>query len=375
MTPTHSYSDGQGPLPTAVLNQIQDEMFNYSNSGKSIMELSHKSILARDLIDDTVERLRKSLRLDDAWDLLLLQGGASQQFVMAPLNLSKEFDKVDYVDSGYWSQQAISEARHCARNVSIIASGENQHYQALPSIDTLNSRADARYLHLCTNNTVMGTQWHQLPDSPTPLLLDASSDFLSRDIPLENVNCLYAHAQKNIGLAGVTVVAVRKRAILNNNLPAYLDYMSHITAGSSYHTPPLFSIYVTNLMLKWLEEQIGGLSSMEEINRQKAKLIYDAIDDSRLFRTHVNESDRSLMNVVFSTGNSISDEAFAMYCKGRGINTIELHPRGTGLRASLYNAITIDDVQSLVTAMHMYQLTLSSLFFESAGVREARFTQ
>ncbi|MBY4678893.1 3-phosphoserine/phosphohydroxythreonine transaminase [Marinobacterium arenosum] len=355
MTSIHNFYAGPGALPKPVMEKVQADLFNYRGTGVSVMELSHRSEPIVELIEDTVARVRAFLALDADWEVLLLQGGGSQQFLMAPLNLSRPAEQVDYLDTGYWSRKAINEAGRCDRDVRIIASGASSDYNQLPTPEQIKTRADSRYLHLCTNNTVVGTQWHRLPDSKAPLVLDASSDFLSRRIPLDNVSCLYAHAQKNIGLAGVTVVAVRKDCLLDNELPAYLDYRSHIAANSNYHTPPVFSVYITNLMLRWLESEIGGLDAMAEINSRKARLLYDAIDNSKLFTSDVHLPDRSLMNVTFSSGSPDGDEDFISYCKQRGVIGVEGHRTRGGLRASLYNAVTVDNVQALVDAMQAFE--------------------
>lgn len=357
MNRIHNFYAGPGALPESVLKQINKDLFSFESTGVSVMELSHRSAPIVDLIDDTVEGFRSVLGLNDEWELILLQGGGSLQFAMTAMNLSKIGDKIDYLDTGYWSQRAIEEAKRTERDVCVVASGEGYDFNRLPRGDEIMSRDGARYLHLCTNNTVVGTQWHQLPDSDTPLVLDASSDFLSRRIPLENVNCLYAHAQKNVGLAGVTVVAVRKASLIKNNIPYILDYHSHIEMKSNYHTPPVFSIYVTNLMLKWLNDEIGGLDSIIEINNIKAEKLYQAIDDSSLFSCPVDLEDRSEMNVVFTTGNSLTDTAFEQHCSKKGLIGVKGHRSRGGLRASLYNAVTIENVEALINEMKVFERT------------------
>lgn len=236
--PRHNFYPGPGALPKSVLDTIAVELPSYHGSGLSIMEFSHRSTPVLELIEDTLQRFSKLLRLDSQWEPILLQGGASLQFLMVPHNLSRSGDRIDYVDSGYWSKQAFKEAALCNREMRVIASSSEKEYCALPRLSAAMCSPGARYLHLCSNNTVVGTQWHQLPKVDIPLVIDASSDILARHIDLDGVNLIYAHAQKNVGLSGVTFVAVRRSAILSSeNLPKMLSYQAHIDKRSNYHTP------------------------------------------------------------------------------------------------------------------------------------------
>ncbi len=354
----HNFYAGPGALPNSVLAKIEKELRSYQNSGMSIMEFSHRSPQVVDVINDTVARFKKYLKLDDAWELILLQGGGSMQFLMAPYNLSKPGERIDYIDTGYWTQRAIHEAKDCERDLQIIADGAADKYHVLPDLEGIDTNTGARYLHICSNNTVVGTQWHEFPKVDTPLVVDASSDLLAREFDLSKVNMLYAHAQKNVGLAGITVVAVRKSALLQpESLPDMLCYQPHIDKLSNYHTPPVFSIYVTNLMQKWLEEEIGGVEAIAEINLQKAKHLYDVIDSSKSFECPVKISDRSTMNVVFTTGDDARDQAFIDYCAERHIIGVAGHRTHKGLRASLYNAVTPEDVTALVACIEGFDAT------------------
>lgn len=353
MRPINFYA-GPGALPKSVLETIHRELFSYKNTGASVMELSHRSTEIVGLIDDTVEGFRRLLRLDDSWEVLLLQGGGTLQFSMVPMNLSREGDIIEYIETGYWSQKAINEANLCKRYVNVVASASDAF--SLPEIDLTRTSENARYIHLCTNNTVEGTQFKIFPNIGTPLVMDASSDLLSYKMDLKNVACIYAHAQKNVGLSGVTVVAVRKNYILENeNIPQFLQYRAHIKGKSNYHTPPVFSIYVTNLMQKWLENEIGGVEEMEKINNQKAKLLYDAVDSSRIFNCPVREEYRSTMNVVFTTGREELDNKFIAFCKERNIIGVAGHRSRKGLRVSLYNAVTVEDVKTLTDVISMFE--------------------
>ncbi|RAV21478.1 3-phosphoserine/phosphohydroxythreonine transaminase [Paenibacillus contaminans] len=352
---TINFSAGPGALPKSVLKQIQSELFSYKNSGASVMELSHRSSEIIELIEETVEGFKRLLELDDDWEVMLLQGGGTLQFSMVPLNLSREGDLIEYADTGYWSKKAINEAKLCKRKVSVVGFGSDID-TSLPVIDSACTSGSARYLHLCSNNTVEGTQFRDFPDIGTPLVLDVSSDMLSYRMNLDNVSCIYAHAQKNIGLSGLTVVAVRKKYILeNNDIPQLLQYRSHIESKSNYHTPPVFSIYVANLMQKWLENEIGGVAAMEEINNQKAKLLYDSIDASNMFRCPVGVNYRSKMNIVFTTGHEETDDKFVAFCKERNIIGVAGHRSQKRLRASLYNAVTIEDVKALTEVISLFE--------------------
>lgn len=274
---------------------------------------------------------------------------------MVPLNLSCHGDRLDYIDTGYWSKKAIDEAKNSQRDIAVVASGESSFYYSLPQINQIYTRDQAKYLHICSNNTVMGTQFHTLPNQGAPLVIDASSDFLSRKLPLDNVNCIYAHAQKNVGVAGLTVIAVRRSSIQDNPLPVILSYKAHIKAKSNYHTPPVFAIYVTNLIQKWFQDEIGGLDAMIERNALKANMLYQAIEDSRLFNCPIKSEDRSIMNVVFTTGGESTDKAFVEYCNQRNIIGLAGHRSRGQLRASLYNSVSPEDVKTLVEVMYSFE--------------------
>jgi phosphoserine aminotransferase len=359
----HNFYAGPGALPRPVVDAAEQGLRSYNGTGISIMEYSHRSAPVVDLIDDTLDRFRRLLKLDGGWEVMLLQGGGSLQFVMVPYNLSRPGEFIDYVDTGYWTCRAIDEAGRCQRALRVVASSAPADYRQLPNLDCGVVDGTARYLHLCSNNTVVGTQWHQLPETATPLVIDASSDLLARKLNLDNVNLLYAHAQKNAGLAGVTLVAVRKCAILENeSLPKILSYGPHIEKRSNFHTPPVFAIYITNLMLKWLEHEIGGITVISAINRDKSRRLYDAIDSSSLFDCPIVERDRSHMNVVFSAGSETQDARFVEACTADGIVGVAGHRSRKRLRVSLYNAVTLDDVDALVAAMERFEKDRNSGF-------------
>ncbi len=308
------------------------------------MEISHRAGPILGLIERTQNKFKKLLELDDEDQVLFLQGGGTLQFSMIPMNLSSEGDKVDYVDTGYWSQKAIDAAKDLDRDVGIAGTS----YTGIPK--NLNIRTDAKYLHLCSNNTVMGTQWFDFPKTDIPIVADMSSDLLSRTISAKDFGLIYAHAQKTIGAAGVTVVIIPKKTvdILQPVNIKFLDYKTHIQAQSNYHTPPVFSIYVVECMLDWLQEEIGGVKNMEKLNQKKSAMLYSFLDQSSLFDCPVDMQDRSMMNVVFDLKDEALYDTLNNKAFEKGIIGIQGHRSKGGFRASLYNAVTIEDVQALV---------------------------
>ncbi len=350
---------GPGALPLPVMRRVQAELLDFRGLGMSVMELSHRSDAALGLIAETLGRLRRLLELDDSFELLLLQGGASLQFAMVPLNFSPPGGKVDYVDTGYWTGKAVAEARGLGRDVALAASSAPEQ-RRLPT--QLQVRPDACYLHLCSNNTVEGTQWPVIPRVEVPLVVDMSSDILSRRIDCHTVSCLYAHAQKTLGPAGVTVVALRREVLkrIPEGLPTMLDYRPHIAHQSNYNTPPLFAIYVVCCVLDWLENDMGGLAAMEALNRRKAALLYAAIDASSLFHCPVESDSRSLMNVVFRLPEPRLERQFIAAAAAHGLIGLAGHRSIGGCRASLYNPVTLEAVEELVAFMRRFERHLAA---------------
>ncbi|WP_167375037.1 3-phosphoserine/phosphohydroxythreonine transaminase [Prosthecochloris sp. GSB1] len=340
--PSNFYA-GPGKLPESVLLRIRDELTDYRGTGFSVMEISHRAQPVLDLIERTEEKLRALMGLpaDDA--VLFLQGGGSLQFLMVPMNLSAASDPVDYVDTGYWAAKAVDAARSLDRDVHVA--GRN--HCAIPS--RLDIRPDARYLHLCTNNTVAGTQWREFPLSPVPLVADMSSDILSRSIDHGRFALIYAHAQKTIGVAGVTVVILSRKTLetIRPGLPPFFDYRTHVEARSNYHTPPVFAIYVVECMLDWIAGEIGGLPALETLNNHKAALLYETLDASRLFHCPVPSGSRSKMNVVFETVDPKIEPFFRREASAAGLLGLEGHRSRGGFRASIYNPVTLSDVEQL----------------------------
>ena len=342
---------GPGKLPERVLSRLQNELRDYRGSGMSVMEINHRAPPVLDLIERVTQKIKGLLELDEQDEVLLLQGGGSLQFIMAPLNFSAAGDPVDYVDTGYWAQKAIQAAQELGRDVSVVA----QSHIAIP--EQVVCRTQAKFLHLCTNNTVMGTQWHSVPEISVPIVADASSDFLSRPFDYKVFGACYAHAQKTVGTAGITIVVIRKDMLAQMQpvVPQFLGYRAHIDARSNYHTPPVFAIHVVECMLDWLIDDIGGLEAMGTINATKAALLYEHLDQSECFNAPVAVPSRSQMNVVFELNDPARQDHFLASAERAGILGLAAHRSRGGLRASLYNAVTLEEVEQLVDFLRSYE--------------------
>lgn len=338
-------------MPVSVLKRIQRELMDYEGSGLSVMEWSHRSAPIVELLERVQAKLRRLLKLPASADVLLLQGGGSLQFHMVPLNLSLPHDPVDYIDTGYWTRKAIDSCRDMGRDVHIVA----ENHTAIPR--DLRVRSQSKYLHICTNNTVVGTQWMSPPSVEIPLVADMSSDLLSGPQDINAYDLVYAHAQKTIGTAGVTIVVFneRIRESIVADVPPFFDYRVHAAAGSNFHTPPVFAIYVVDCMLDWLETEIGGLEHMGEINRRKAEILYSLLDASAMFVSPVERASRSLMNVVFDIHDEELSKRFSDAAKAQGFLGLDGHRSRGGFRASLYNAVTVKDVMCLADFMRTFE--------------------
>ncbi len=350
-----NFYPGPASIPIPVMERIHTDLFNYNNTGISVMELSHRTDEIQFIIDDATDRIKRLMGLGSEFDVVLLQGGGSLQFIMVPMNFSNEGDRVDYVNTGHWTQRAIDEAKILNRNVEVIASSEDRDYCYIPK--DINFHLDAKYVHICTNNSVHGTQYHQMPDVSAPVVADMSSDIMSRQIDPSLFGCIYAHSQKNIGLSGVTVVIVRKNMLQNvpDGVPLLLDYRTHIENHSNYHTPPCFSIYVVWLIMQWLEDEIGGIEQMETINQEKAATLYNYIDDTSFYNCPVEQNSRSMMNVVFNLPSEDLERQFIQQANEAGIMGTGGHRSIGGCRVSLYNAVTIEAVKKLIIFMYEFQ--------------------
>ncbi|HBN84091.1 MAG TPA: 3-phosphoserine/phosphohydroxythreonine aminotransferase [Clostridiales bacterium] len=344
-----NFSSGPAVLPLEVLKIAQEQMLNYSGSGMSVLEMSHRSSTYLSIIEQTETKFREIMSIPDNYDVLFLQGGASLQFAMVPMNFMVKNKKADYVNSGVWSEKAIEEAQRFG-TVNVIASSEDKKYTYYPKITLDMISKDADYVHITTNNTIYGTKCPVIPDTgEVPLIADASSNIMSEVWDINKFGIIYAGAQKNLGPAGLTVVVVRKDLSENipDNIPTMLNYKTHIDKGSMFNTPSTYSIYIMGLVLDWVIKT-GGLKELEKINRDKASMLYDAIDESVLFTAPAVKEDRSIMNVVFVTGKPDLDKKFVTEAKAKGLVTLNGHRSVGGLRASLYNAMPVEGVEALV---------------------------
>ena len=352
----YNFSAGPACLPKDVVLSINKEAFNYKNSGMSVFEISHRSKYIMDLFEESTSRIQTLLKIPPNYKVLWLPGGASLQFSMVPLNLMKKGDKADYIETGSWSTKAINECLKVGE-VNIAASSKLSNFSYIPK--NYNQNNESIYTHITSNNTIYGTQYKKFPDVINKkgfLVADMSSDILSRPLNLNDFGLIYAGAQKNIGIAGVTLVILREDIIQSSHqtLPSMLDYKIHIKNDSMYNTPPVFCVYAVNETLKWINN-LGGLESIESMNNTKAELLYNEIDENKLFRCPVSYEDRSNMNVVFTfSDQSKNDNDFLDFCSKRGLNTLKGHRSVGGFRASIYNAMPIQGVKELTKAMREY---------------------
>lgn len=348
----HNFNPGPAILPAEVIQQSAEAVRDFQGSGLSILEISHRDKQFEDGIDEAVLLIRKLLNLPEQYEVLFLTGGASSQFFMAPMNLLDESETAAYVDTGTWSSKAIKEAKLFG-NIEVVASSKNTNYNHIPKQIAVPSTA--KFLHITSNNTIFGTQYQQWPSIELPLVADMSSDFLSKPVEVSKFQLIYAGAQKNLGPAGVTVVIVDKEALgkVKRKLPAMLDYRVHIENKSLYNTAPVFPIYVCLLTLRWLDK-LGGLTKMDEINKAKAKLLYDQIDRHDCFIGHSSVEDRSLMNVTFNLKDPSQEESLLKLCKEAGCVGVKGHRSAGGFRASIYNAMPLESVEVLANVMREF---------------------
>lgn len=344
-------------LPESVLRRAADEMLDYEGSGQSVMEMSHRSKVYQGIIDGAEALLREVMGVPDNYKVLFLQGGASSQFAMIPMNLMTGSGKADYVVTGQWAKKAYKEAARYG-NARVVASSEDKTFSYIPKLDPASFDPEADYFYICMNNTIYGTVYHTLPDTgKVPLVADASSCILSKPIDVSKFGILYAGAQKNMGPAGVTVVMIREDLIGHamDITPTMFNYQIHADNGSMFNTPPCYAIYMLKLVLEWLKNDIGGLENMQAINEKKAALLYDFLDQSKLFHGTVVPEDRSLMNVPFVTGDADVDAAFVKAATEAGFVNIKGHRSVGGMRASIYNAMPVEGVERLVAFMKDFE--------------------
>ncbi|RRK09341.1 3-phosphoserine/phosphohydroxythreonine transaminase [Lactiplantibacillus garii] len=353
--PTYNFSAGPAVMPTPVVQQIQAELPSFQDSGMSIMEISHRSQLFDQVINDAEQDLRDLMQIPANYRVLFFQGGGTLQFTAAPLNLATAHHHIGLLDSGHWASRAADEAQRTHTQVDILASAHATNYTTLP---TLTQPVDPTldYVHLTTNNTIEGTMYTQLPATGNvPLVADMSSNFLGQTYNVQDFGMIFAGAQKNLGPAGLTIVIVRDDLIGHaQNLPSMLDYQLFADKRSMFNTPPVFAIYAAGLVLKWLKAQ-GGLAAMQQRNQQKAALLYDFLDQSQLFRNPVEPAARSTMNVPFVTGDPALDAAFIAGATEHGLLNLKGHRLVGGMRASLYNAMPTAGVTALVDYLAAFE--------------------
>jgi phosphoserine aminotransferase len=352
----HNFNAGPAALPLPVLEEIKDSFLNFSGSGMSITEVSHRSPWFDGVINDAIERVKRLLKIDDKYHVLFLQGGASMQFCMAPLNFLSDNRSADYVNTGTWSTKAIKEAQIQNKPIKVVASSEDKNFCYIPKDISFNK--DAVYAHLTSNNTIKGTQFENLPDTgDVPMVIDMSSDILSRPLDMSKIGMIYAGAQKNIGPSGVCMVIIRQDMLdlAPDNLPSMLNYNTFASKNSMYNTPPCFGVYTIQLVLKWIEEIIGGLEKMDDLNRKKAGLLYDYMDSSSFYNATAEIGSRSLMNVTFRLPNEDLEKDFVAAAAENKLGGLKGHRSVGGCRASIYNPTTLDAINDLVSFMKDFE--------------------
>jgi phosphoserine aminotransferase len=357
MKRAYNFNAGPAALPEEVLQKAQSEWLNFNNSGMAVMELSHRSKEYETVHNKAIYLLRKLLSISDEYEILFLQGGASLQFSMIPMNLLAT-DKVGYyILTGSWSEKALKEAKKSG-TTSVLATTKETNYKTIPTIDKITLNDDAAYLHITSNNTIFGTQWQQFPEVENgPLIADMSSDILSKPIDVNKFGLIYAGAQKNLGPSGVTVVIIRKDLLTrsSDSLPTMLNYQTHVESNSLYNTPPTLAIYLLSLVLEWVDS-LGGVEIMEERNKEKADLLYDTIDQSNgFYRGHAEPASRSFMNVTFTLETEETTKAFLAQAKELGFIGLGGHRSVGGCRASIYNAVPLEHVAKLTEFMKTFQ--------------------
>ena len=356
MARVYNFSAGPAVLPEEVLKEAADEMLDYQGTGMSVMEMSHRSAAYDKIIKDAEQDLRDLMEIPDNYKVLFLQGGASQQFAMIPMNLMKN-GVADYIVTGQWAKKAYNEACKYGKAVK-SASSEDETFSYIPDCSDLPIDEDADYVYICENNTIYGTKYKTLPNTKgKTLVADVSSCFLSEPVDVSKYGVIYGGVQKNIGPAGVVIVIIREDLIpdeVDEKVPTMLQYKIHADAQSLYNTPPAYGIYICGKVFKWIKK-MGGLKEMQKRNIEKAKVLYDFLDSSKLFKGTVRKEDRSLMNVPFVTGDKDLDAKFVAEAKAAGFENLKGHRTVGGMRASIYNAMPKEGVEKLVEFMKKFE--------------------
>ena len=349
----HNFNAGPSILPQSVLQEASQAIVNFNKSGLSILEIGHRTPLFESVMEEAISLVKELMDLDNDHEVLFLHGGATVQFMQVPMNLLNEKETAAYADTGVWSTKAIKEARLFG-NVEVVCSSKESNYTFIPKDFAVPN--DSKYFHITTNNTIYGTQWREIPKVSVPIIADMSSDILSRKLDFNSFGLIFAGAQKNMGAAGTNLVVVNKNILgkVKRAIPAIMDYRNHIQAKSMLNTPPVFAVYVSMLTLRWLKA-MGGVETMEKLNNEKAALLYQAIDNSKLFKPTAAKEDRSNMNICFVMEDPEKEKSFLEFAKQNNIYGIKGHRTVGGFRASLYNALPLSSVEYLVSKMEEFE--------------------
>lgn len=348
----HNFNSGPSILPQPVLDEASKAIHNFNGTGLSILELGHRTTHFQEVLQQAIHSVKRLMDLDDQYEVLFLHGGATTQFMQVPMNLLDENQTAAYCDNGIWGSKALKEASFFG-NVAVAASSADKNHTYIPKDLVIPS--DARYLHITTNNTVEGTQWHEYPETTVPLIGDMSSDIFSRPTDFKKFSLIYAGAQKNMGAAGVNLLVVKKDILgkIQRRIPTIMNYQKHIDAGSLMNTPPVFAVYVSMLTLKWIEAE-GGLVEMGRRSKERASLLYDTLDHLPLFKTYVAKEDRSEMNAVFFIENENLQNQFLDECKQAGFIGVKGYRTVGGIRVSMYNALPLSSVKAMTDLMQSF---------------------
>ena len=356
MSRVYNFSAGPAALPEAVLKKAASELVEYGSSGMSVMEMSHRSKDFEKIINDTESILREIMSIPDNYHVLFLQGGASLQFAMVPLNLFRNSKKCDLIHTGNWTNKAMKEAKRYG-TVNVLASSEDKTFTYIPKVDKSSFSPDADYFYICSNNTIYGTRYTEFPDTGTvPLVVDMSSNILSERIDVSKCAIIFAGSQKNIGPAGLTIVIIRDDLVGHamDITPTMLDYSTHVENKSLFNTPPTYCVYMAKLMFEWIKD-LGGITAIEEINKKKAGMLYDYLEKSEMFKATVAPEDRSIMNIPFVTGSDELDAKFIKEATQAGLVTLKGHRSVGGMRASIYNSMPVEGVAKLIQFMEKFE--------------------
>lgn len=347
----YNFCAGPGAVPLEVLEEAHRELLNYQDQGLSILEVSHRSEIFEEIYDEARRLIRELLQVSEQFDILLLQGGATLQFYMAPLNLAIEGRTVDVINTGHWCGKAITDIKRVSP-CRIVASSEDTGFMHIPEVDVSDFNPDSPYVYLTSNNTIYGTQWHHFPDTgEVPIVADMTSDIFSKPLDFSKFGVIFASAQKNMGISGVTMVIVRRDLVERcpHNVGTIMQYRTHINRDTVYNTAPVFSIYAMMLVLRWMKSK-GGIPGLQKVNAEKARRVYEAVDQNELYLSKVNPKDRSEMNICFHLEGGIEPQ-FVEEAKKKGIIGVKGHREAGGIRISLYNPVTLEAVDALVDFM------------------------